>query len=197
MRELLIATANEMKLEEIKHGIEDIPFTLLTLKDVGLETLLIEEPGNTYEGNAIIKAFVFGKRSGKLTLADDAGIEVDALDGAPGVRSDRYAPTSEERNKKLLAALANVPDEKRTARFRVVLAIYDPETDKIRVCEGVLEGKVVREPRGERRFGYNPIFYIPEIGKTYAELTVEEKNRISHRGKALAKARDILVAEFA
>ncbi len=197
MRELLIATTNEMKLEEIEHGLSDVPFKIVNLKDVGLEAFEVEETGNTFEGNAIIKAFTYGKRSGTLTLADDTGIEVDALGGKPGVRSDRYAPTAEERNKKLLLELANVSDEKRTAQFRIVLALYDPASDKISVCEDVLQGRVMREPRGERKFGYNPIFYIPEIGKTYAELTVDEKNHISHRGKALRKMREILVAEFA
>ena len=196
MRELLIATGNPMKFEEIAHALSGTPFKLLSLKDVGLD-FEVEEPGETLEGNAIIKAFTYGKRSGKLTLADDTGIEVDALDGRPGVKSARYASTAPERNQKLLEEMKDVPEGKRGARFRGVLAVYDPERgDKIRVAEDFFRGEILQESRGERQFGYDPLFYIPEIGKTYAELSLEEKNAVSHRGKALAKMREILLNEF-
>jgi len=196
MRELLIATSNEMKFEEISHALSGIPFTLLHLKDVGLENLDVEEPAETLEENAVIKAKEYATRSGKLSLADDTGLEVDALGGRPGVRSARYAPTAEERNKKLLEEMKDVPDGKRGAQFRGVIAIYDPASGAVRTCEGAFRGEILLHAKGERQFGYDPLFYIPEFGKTYAELTLEEKNRISHRGKALAKAREILLAEF-
>jgi XTP/dITP diphosphohydrolase len=199
MRELLIATRNEGKMPEMRHGLNGVPFNIIDINDVAiLAGFEPDESGVTFEENAIIKAKEYGKRSHMLTLAEDSGLEVDALGGGPGVRSARYAPgTDADRRIKLLDAMKDTPDEKRTARFVSVVAIYDPHTDKVRTCDASVYGRVTKEQRGERSFGYDPIFFYDEAGKTGGEMRVEEKHGYSHRGRALAKARDILVAEFA
>jgi XTP/dITP diphosphohydrolase len=157
----------------------------------------VEEAAMTFEGNAIIKAMTYGHLTGYLTLADDAGLEVDALDGRPGVYSARYAPgTDTDRYRALLRELHDVPDHNRGAQFRAVIAIYDPKTTKIRTCEGIYRGVLLRQPQGCHGFGYDPIFYDPGAGKTAAEMTVEEKNLVSHRGQALQAARALLREEF-
>ncbi len=198
MRELLIATRNEGKMPEILHALEGVPFTIIDLNDVpAIGKYEPEETGTTFEENAIIKAKEYGTRSGMLTLADDSGLEVDAIGGEPGVRSSRYAPgTDEDRNNKLLGVMKDIPDEKRTARFVGVIAIYDPQTDKVRTCEGICTGRIAHESSGGRPFGYDPIFLYDEAGKTGGQMTLEEKNIYSHRGKGLAKAKQILVADF-
>lgn len=198
-RKLLIGTGNKGKFPEILDILDGLPFDIINLRDVPElpKDYEVEEPGMTFEGNAIIKAMTMGKRTGLLTLAEDAGLEVDVLDGRPGVYSARYGPgTDEDRYKKLLHELEGVPDDKRTARFIAVVAIYDPEDDKIRTCDGKYEGKITTDPRGTNGFGYDPIFISPELGKTNAEATKEEKNSVSHRGKAIRKAREILEKEF-
>ncbi len=199
MRELLIATRNEGKMPEIRRGLEGLPFTIVDVNDVSaLEGFEPEESGSTFEENAIIKAKEYGAQASMLTLADDSGLEVDALHGGPGIKSARYAPGSDaDRNKKLLAAMADVTDEKRGARFVSVIAIYDPATGTVRTCESISIGRIAHESQGTRPFGYDPIFLYDEAGKTGGQMTVEEKNTYSHRGKALAKAREILLAEFA
>src|SRR3989344_2992963 len=198
MRELLIATRNEGKMPEIRHALEGLAFHIVDINDVpeltGFEP---EEHGATFEENAIIKAKEYGAWSGMLTLADDSGVEVDALNGEPGIKSARYVPGSDaDRYRKLLEVMKDVPDEKRTARFTVVIAMYDPKNDRIQTCEGIAEGHITREPRGERPFGYDPVFFYDEAGKTGGKMTIEEKDKYSHRGKALTKIRDILIAEF-
>lgn len=199
MRELLIATRNEGKMPEIRHALEGAPFHIIDINDLPkLEGFDVEESGSTFAENAIIKAKEYGDRAGMLTLADDSGIEVDALHGEPGVKSARYADgTDADRNKKLLEVMHDVPEEKRTARMVSVIAIYDPKTGDIRTCEKGVTGRITREPRGPRSFGYDPIFLYDGTEKTGGEMTVQEKDGYSHRGKALAKAREILVAEFA
>ena len=198
-RKLLIATRSKGKFPEIVSLLEGMPFEFLNLNDVpdipkGYE---VEEPAVTFEGNAIIKAMTLGKKSGLLTLADDAGLEVDAMGGRPGVYSARYAPgTDEDRYMKLLGELKNIPENERTARFKAVIAIYDPENDKVRTCEGTYEGIIASEPKGTSGFGYDPVFYCVKLGKTTAEMTLEEKNSVSHRGEALRKARVILEQDF-
>jgi len=145
----------------------------------------------------VLKATTFGKKAGLLTLAEDTGLEVDALGGRPGVYTARYAPgTDEDRYRKLLNELKDVPEEKRTARFRTVVAIYNPKDDTTKICEGIYEGRIAVELKGSNGFGYDPIFYNVELGKTNAEMTREEKNKVSHRGKALRKAKDILLRDF-
>ncbi|MDO8575756.1 MAG: RdgB/HAM1 family non-canonical purine NTP pyrophosphatase [bacterium] len=198
MRELLIATRNEGKMPEIRHALEGVPFHIIDINDLPkLQGFEVEEGGATFEENAILKAREYGNRAGMLTLADDSGIEVDALGGEPGVASARYAQGSDaDRNKKLLDVMKDVPDEKRTARMVSTIAIYDPASGTTRTCEAAVYGRIMREPRGERLFGYDPVFFYDEAGKTGGQMTIEEKDRYSHRGKALAKARDILIAEF-
>lgn len=198
MKELLIATGSKGKFPEIVAKLEGAPFTFLSLRDIGVPPgYEVEEPAVTFEGNAIIKAMTWGQKTGKVVLAEDAGLEVDALNGRPGVLSARYAPGSDkDRYEKLLEEMKDVPDEQRGAQFRTVIALYDPVTEKVRTCEGVYRGKITREPRGENGFGYDPIFYSDELKKTGAEATLEEKNKVSHRGKALVQAREILEAEF-
>lgn len=193
---ILIATHNQGKFREIKKILEDLPFKFLNLKDVEID-FEVEETGKTFRENAILKARTYGKVSGLLTLAEDSGLEVDALGGAPGVCSARYCNGSDEdRYRLLLKNLRGVPVKKRTARFKAVVAIFDPKTEKIRTCQGVFEGRIAFKPKGEYGFGYDPVFYIPELKKRSAELTTEEKNRISHRGKAWRKAREILYEYF-
>lgn len=196
MRQLLIATTNPYKKEEIAHALSGLPLQVIALKDIGLDALDVEETEDTLEGNALLKAKTYGNKAGILTLADDTGIFVDALDGRPGVFSARYADTPEARNQKLLEEMRDVPDDKRTARFKVVIALFDPLNGEARTCADELEGMILREEQGGRNFGYDPLFLIPELGKTYSELTIEEKNAISHRGKTLTKVREILVADF-
>ncbi len=198
-RKLLIVTRSKGKFPEIIALLEDLPFHFLNLKDIPElpDNFEVEEPAMTFEGNATIKAMTLGKKTGLLTLAEDAGLEVDALDGRPGVYSARYAPgTDADRYMKLLSVLDKVPEEKRTARYRAVIAIYDPNNDKVRTCEGSTEGKIMKEPKGTGGFGYDPIFFSSELNKTFAEMTIEEKNSISHRGKATRKAREILKEYF-
>lgn len=199
MKKLLIATKSKGKFPEIISELNGLPFDFLNLNDVPElpPNFEVEEPAATFEGNAIIKAMTLGRKTGFLTLAEDSGLEVDALDGKPGVYSARYAPgTDEDRYQKLLGELQGVLEEKRAARFRSVIAIYNPENDKIRTCEGVYDGKIALEPKGKNSFGYAPVFYNVELGKTNAEMTMEEKNKVSHRGKALRKAKEILKQNF-
>lgn len=195
MRELLVATSNKGKLKEILSILVGAPFTVRSLDDTGLAA--IEEPAETLEGNALIKAIVYGKNSGMLTLADDTGLEVDALEGGPGVRTARYAEDDRARNEKLLAALAGLPDAERGARFRTVAAIFDPASDRVRTFEGECIGRIAREYRGTNGFGFSPIFEVAENGKTLAEMEMDELHTVNHRSKAFKKAREILLAEFA
>lgn len=199
MKKLLIATRSKGKFPEIVSELSGLPFEFLNLNDVSElpQNFEVEEPATTFEGNAIIKAMTLGKKTSFLTLAEDAGLEVDTLNGRPGVYTARYAPgTDEDRYRKLLGELQDVPEEKRTARFRAIVAIYDPENDKVRICEGIYEGRIAMEPIGNNGFGYDPVFYSVELGKTNAEMTMEEKNGVSHRGKAIRKAKKILEQEF-
>jgi XTP/dITP diphosphohydrolase len=198
MRELLIATGNSGKFAEIQHFFKDLPFRLFSQKDIFPEGIEIDEPAATFEGNAIIKAMMIGRLSGKLTLADDSGLEVDALDGAPGVKSARYVPGSDEdRLRKLLEVMQDVPVGMRGGVMRCVIAIYDPLNEKIRTCDGSMKLSITQEPSGELGFGYDRILFNEEAGKMHSEETPEDRNRTSHRGKALAKAKEILLKEFA
>ncbi len=195
MRELLLGTGNKGKVTEILKALDGAPFTFLTLVDVDAGE--VEETGSTLEENAVLKARTYGERTGKLTLADDSGLEVDALDGEPGVQSAYYAPGSDaDRYNKLLRELKDVSDAERTAQFTSVIALYDPVTQKLRTCEGTASGHILREPKGMEGFGYDPVFFYDVAGKSGGEMSREEKNAVSHRGKALAEARKILLAEF-
>jgi XTP/dITP diphosphohydrolase len=198
-KKLLIATRSIGKFPEIISLLEGLPFEFVSLNDVSEipKEYEVEEPAMTFEGNAIIKAMTFGKKSGLMTLVDDSGLEVDALGGRPGVLSARYvAGTDKDRYKKILEELKSVPEDKRAARFRCVIAVYDPSTDRIRTTDGVFEGRIASSPRGEQGFGYDPIFFSAELQKMSAELTMEEKNAVSHRGKALKRMKEIIKSEF-
>lgn len=192
MKKILIATHSKGKFPEIKKILEGLPFKIVNLDDVGID-FEVEETGKTFKANAILKARTYGKLTGLLTLAEDAGLEVDVLNGAPGVYSARYCPgIDEDRYRLLLRNLRGVPAKKRTARFKAVIAIFDPKSKKVRTFQETLEGRITFEPKGEHGFGYDPTFYVPQLRKRTAELTTEEKNKISHRGKAWQKARKIL-----
>jgi XTP/dITP diphosphohydrolase len=190
---LLVATNNRGKLREYAGLLGGLPFELITLAEVGVAAD-IQETGSTMAENAVQKATAYARLSGLTTLADDSGLEVDALGGEPGPLSRRYAGenvSDRERNEYLLAKLRGIPWEKRGARFRCVIAIAVPD-GKVETCEGVCEGIIAFDSKGEGGFGYDPIFHLPDVGKRMAELTLEEKNRISHRAMAAQKARVIL-----
>lgn len=191
---LLIATSNVGKKAEFAALLAGLGYELSSLSDLGLAQT-VEETGDTFEQNALLKARHYAALTGLLTLADDSGLEVDALDGEPGVRSARYAgseASDADRYRLLLARLADIPWEQRSARFRCVIALVWPD-GQAETAEGVCEGLIALGPRGCHGFGYDPVFYIPEYGVTMAELAPEVKNRTSHRARAAAQARDILL----
>jgi len=193
---LLIASGNAHKVEEFRAILAGLPYALLGLRDAGV-TGEVEETGATFAANAILKAEGYARMTGLLALADDSGLEIDALGGEPGVYSARWAGpdvTYPERFRLLAARLAGVPDARRTARYRCVIAVAGPGDAGLRgTAEGTLEGRIVDEPRGTGGFGYDPIFYLPGLGRTVGELAPEEKHRISHRARAAAGARDLLL----
>ncbi len=188
MREIIVATKNKGKVAEIAAILGALPVKVLAITEFG-GIPEADETGDTFFANAVIKARHYARLTGRACLADDSGLEVDALDGAPGVHSARFAgddATDEANNRKLLTLLAGVPFERRTARFRCTLIFFDNRETLIAV-DGTCEGIILEEPRGEGGFGYDPLFYIPELEKTLAEIPVENKNIISHRGRALQK----------
>ena len=193
---LLIATNNVGKVREYAELLAGSGFDLFRLADVGLDNE-VEETGATFTENASLKARAYGLASGLLTLADDSGLEVDALGGAPGVHSARYAgpgATDADRIRKLLAALDGVPWEKRTANFRCIIALSWPD-GHLETFEGRCDGVIAFEPKGTNGFGFDPVFYMPEYNCTMAELPMDIKNRISHRGRAAALVCERLQAE--
>ena len=184
---LLIATRSHGKLNELASLLDGVPFRCVSLKEAGIREE-VPETGSTIEENAVIKARDYARLGGMLALADDTGLEVDALGGEPGVRSARYAPgSSQDRIDLLLRNLEGVERSDMGARFRCVIAIASPGASPD-LYEGVCEGRIVRDASGAGGFGYDPIFFVPELGKTMAELTTEEKNLVSHRGIAARKA---------
>ena len=186
---LLIATHNPGKLIELTWLLGDVPFDLVSLADAGIHHQ-VDETGETFEQNAALKAETYARLSGLPTLADDSGLEVDALGREPGVRSSRYAgadASDDQRIAFLLQKLQNIPEQAWTARFRCVIAVVWP-LEPVRLYTGECLGRIVREPRGTNGFGYDPVFLLPERGKTMAELSAEEKNRVSHRSVAARKA---------
>ncbi len=191
---LLIATHNHGKLIEYQAMFANVPVELVTLDDVGIRDE-VEETGATLAENARLKALTYARASGLLTLADDSGLEVDALGGEPGVRSKRYAgenTSDAERNAFLLARLRDVPAGQRTARFRCAIAIATPD-GKLWETDGTCEGEIAFDARGTNGFGYDPIFHVTARGVRMAELSTAEKNRVSHRARAAEKARRILL----
>jgi len=193
MRNLLLATTNHHKLEEYRAIFSNLPFSLLSLNDLQLD-LHIEETGTTFAENAELKSLAYAQASGMLSLADDSGLVIDALGGAPGVYSARFAGEDTsyiERFRLILEQLQGLPVEQRTARFYCAITIAEP-SGYYQTVEGILEGRIADAPRGNHGFGYDPIFFVPELGKTTAELTPEQKNRISHRGRAARLAAALL-----
>lgn len=193
MKKLVLATNNQGKVNELAELLKDLNVMILSLKDFPDIPEVIED-GETFAENALIKASAVCRATGILTLADDSGLEVDALNGAPGVYSARFAGPQKndaDNNQKLLSLLVEIPEEKRTARFRCSIALMTPEGME-KVFEGTCEGYIGQELRGKQGFGYDPLFYLPEFGKTFAELDLNIKNNISHRGKAFSKAVEYL-----
>ena len=194
---LLIATNNQGKIEELRALLADLPVELVLPVDLGLN-LEVEEDGRTYADNAAKKAIAFAKASGMVSLADDSGLEVEALGGAPGLYSARYSPkpgaTDADRRAYLLENLRDKP-RPWTARFHATVAIGKLDGSH-RLAEGICPGEIISEERGHGGFGYDPIFLLSEKGKTMAELSSEEKNRLSHRARAVENARKILVEVF-
>ncbi len=187
--ELLIATHNPGKAREYRQLLARPGLTLRFPAELGLHGD-VPEDGGSYAANAAQKALAYSRLSGLLTLADDSGLEVDALDGAPGIYSARYAPGDDhDRVTALLSHLRDVPWEQRTARFRCVIVVADPADGPLVQAEGVCEGRIAFAPAGEGGFGYDPVFYLEEYGCTLAQLSEAEKNRISHRGRAVAALR--------
>ncbi|MBI4990891.1 non-canonical purine NTP pyrophosphatase [Candidatus Gottesmanbacteria bacterium] len=226
MKQILIASSNPGKIREIKEILKGVPFELKTMDEIGFNEE-IPETGETFEENAIIKAKTIGEKTKLLTLAEDSGLEVDALEGRPGIYSARYANGSDlNRIDKLLKELKRIPKEKRTARFRAVVALYiptsvipnasegslaDASSDKLRdssaplrfarndnsirivTFEGISKGYITGKIIGNNGFGYDPIFYNLDLGKTNGQASIEEKNRVSHRARALKRVKDFLL----
>jgi non-canonical purine NTP pyrophosphatase (RdgB/HAM1 family) len=184
--DLLIGTSNPGKIREFGEILSELPLRLLSLRDVGLESMEIEEPFATYAENAAHKARAYAKESGLYALADDSGVEVDALGGRPGVYSARYGgPTDRDRNLKLLAEMKSVPDDERTARFVAVVAVANPETDTVEYGHGICEGTIAREIcDGVGGFGYDAVFIPLGYDVCFSALPTGMKHTLSHRGNA-------------
>lgn len=188
---VLLATTNPHKIEELRAILAAVPASFVTPGDLGL-SLSVAETGETFEQNAVLKALAYAEAAGLPALADDSGLEVDALGGEPGIYSARWAGEGTPypvRFRLLAERLAGVPPEQWTARYRCAIALARPAPGGLyQVVEGRLEGRLVAEPRGSGGFGYDPIFYVPTLGRTAAELSADEKHRISHRGAAAREA---------
>jgi XTP/dITP diphosphohydrolase len=199
LRTLVIATANAGKLGEFQALLAGLPFVPVSQASIGVPSP--DETGTSFAANALIKARHAAAATGEAAIADDSGLEVDALGGAPGIYSARYAgegAADEANNAKLLAALAGLAPPARRARYRCALVYVDgPDDPRPLEAEGFWEGSILDAPRGSGGFGYDPYFWLPERGATAAELEPEEKNRLSHRGRALAALRELLGARFA
>ncbi|SFR12842.1 XTP/dITP diphosphatase [Desulfoscipio geothermicus] len=190
---LVLATHNEGKVRELRELLAGTGYDVVSLAEYPHVPEVIED-GDTFLANAVKKARQVAAAVGEIALADDSGLEVDYLNGAPGVHSARFAGTGHDdaaNNQKLLKLLQGVPPEKRTARFRCVVAVATPD-GRVETADGKCEGLIIDEPRGENGFGYDPLFWVSEYGKTFAELDGTTKNSISHRGRALQKVQSIL-----
>lgn len=198
MREILVATRNPHKMPGMLAGLQGVPLKMISLNDTDLpRDFVVEEPGSTYEAHAAIKAIIYGKRTGKLTIADDSGLEVDALSVWPGVNSATWlAGSDEDRLRGLLEKMTDIPEGKRGAQYHCVIAIYDPNTDKVRFAEGLCRGRILTEMEGDNVFGYNRIFFSDDLQESFGSAKVDDKVKISHRARALAKARQILSTEY-
>lgn len=192
-KKIIFATGNEGKMREIREILADIRVKVLSMKEIGID-IPIEENGSSFEENAVIKAKAVSEVCGEIVLADDSGLEIDYLNKEPGIYSARYmgedTPYS-VKNANLIERLSGVPDEERTARFVCAIAAVFPDGEVI-TTHGTVEGRIDYQEKGSNGFGYDPIFYIPELGKTTAELSDGEKNSVSHRGKALGRMKEEL-----
>lgn len=194
MDKIIFATSNEGKVKEIKEILKDFPIEVLSMKEMGVSTD-VEENGSTFEENSLIKARALSKLTGLPALADDSGLEVDYLNGEPGIYSARYLGKDTDysyKNNYIIDKLADAKGEERSARFVCVISLVLPDGREF-VERGVIEGLIGYEQKGENGFGYDPIFYLPEYGKTSAEISPDEKNKISHRGKALTEMKKIII----
>ena len=196
MKRMIFATGNENKMKEIREILGSLPLEILSMKEAGIQADILED-GKSFEENALIKARAVCELAGEMVLADDSGLEVDFLNKEPGIYSARYMGEDTSyriKNQSLIDRLEGVPDEKRTARFVCAIAAVFPDGREL-VTRGTIEGIIGYEERGENGFGYDPIFFLPERGCTTAELSPEEKNRVSHRGNALQSMKAMLEKE--
>ncbi len=192
--EVIVATKNRGKVREVRRALKGLELKIYSLNDFS-DIPEIEEDGKSFHENALKKARFYSTYFGKLTIADDSGLEVDGLKGLPGIYSARYAgegASDREKNQKLLREMGEIPISKRGARFRCVIAMVSHDGIEA-VAEGSCRGRIGFRGVGKKGFGYDPVFVLPQYGKTMAQLTLEEKNRVSHRGKALRKLRKIIV----
>lgn len=196
MKKIIFATGNANKMVEVRMILADCGYEIVSMKEAGIDIDIVED-GKTFEENAIIKATAISKTKeaeGCVVLADDSGLEVDYMDGAPGIYSARWQGEDTPysiKNQMIIDALADAKEEERTARFVCAIAAVFPD-GTVTTRRGVIEGMIAHQPAGENGFGYDPIFFLPEYGKTTAELAPEDKNKISHRGRALEKIREVL-----
>lgn len=197
MKKLIVASNNQGKIKEIKEILKDFNLEVVSLKEANIEANIVED-GNTFIENAYKKAYEIYKLTGEMVLSDDSGLMVDALNGAPGVFSARFAGehgNDKKNNEKLLKLLEGKKEEQRTAKF-VAAMVLIINKDKILKVQGECNGYIIEEGKGHDGFGYDPLFYIPKLNKTFAEISSAEKNSISHRGKALSKLKDKLKEEL-
>lgn len=193
MKKIIFATGNQDKMREIREILADMDVEVVSMKEAGIHADIVEN-GSTFEENAVIKARTICEMTGEITLADDSGLEIDYLNKEPGIYSARYMGEDTSyhiKNAKLIERLEGVPDEKRTARFVCAIAAAFPD-GSVKTVRAAMEGRIGYKESGENGFGYDPIFYLPEYGCTSAEISMEEKNKISHRGKALRAIKDEL-----
>ena len=193
MKRIIFATGNPGKMKEIRMILADLPLPVVSMKEAGVEARIVED-GNSFEENAVIKARTVMELTGEPAMADDSGLEIDWLGGAPGIYSARYMgeDTSYEiKNRALLEKLEGVPEEKRTARFVCSIACAFPD-GRIFTSRGTMEGVIAHDIKGANGFGYDPIFYLPDLKCTSAEISPEQKNELSHRGKALRRMKEQL-----
>ena len=193
MKKIIFATGNADKMKEIREILSDLDAEVLSMKEAGVQADIVED-GKTFEENAVIKETAICRLTGEVVLADDSGLEIDYLNKEPGIYSARYMGENTDyhvKNGNLIERLSGVPDEKRTARFVCAIAAAFPD-GSVKTVRGTMEGRIGYEEKGENGFGYDPIFFLPEYGCTSAELSMEEKNKISHRGKALQAIKEEL-----